>query len=45
MTFWLDAHLQPELAVWLGSRFKVFVKPLAEIGLRDADDDVLIVGT
>ena len=45
MTFWLDAHLQPELAVWLGSRFKVFVKHLAEIGLRDADDDVLIVGT
>ena len=42
MTFWLDAHLQPELAVWLGSRFKVLVRSLAEIGLRDADDDVLI---
>jgi hypothetical protein len=21
MTFWLDAHLDPALAAWLGSRF------------------------
>lgn len=38
MTFWLDAHLDPSLAAWLGSRFKVIAKPLREIGLRDATD-------
>jgi len=42
MTFWLDAHLDPELAAWLGSRFKIIVKPLKEVGLRDADDSVII---
>ena len=42
MTFWLDAHLDPKLASWLGSRFKIVVKPLREIGLRDAKDDVLV---
>ena len=42
MTFWLDAHLDPKLSPWLGSRFKIVAKPLREIGLRDADDDVLI---
>ena len=41
MTFWLDAHLDPDLAAWLGTRFGVIAKPLREIGLRDADDDVL----
>lgn len=41
-TFWLDAHLKPELAAWLGSRFKITVKPLREIGLREAHDDILI---
>jgi predicted nuclease of predicted toxin-antitoxin system len=38
MTIWLDAHLDPELAPWLGVRFDVTAKPLREIGLRDADD-------
>lgn len=42
MTFWLDAHLDPALAPWLGSRFGIIVKTLREIGLRDADDPVLI---
>ncbi|HEY7118978.1 MAG TPA: DUF5615 family PIN-like protein [Tepidisphaeraceae bacterium] len=41
MTFWLDAHLQPELASWLGARFKVVAKTLREIGLRDEDDVVV----
>lgn len=41
MTFWLDAHLDPQLAAWIGSRFKVIVKPLREIGLREADDVVV----
>jgi predicted nuclease of predicted toxin-antitoxin system len=41
MTFWLDAHLDPELASWLGATFGVNAKSLDEIGLRHADDDVL----
>ena len=41
MTFWLDAHLDPDLGPWLGSRYKVIVKTLPEIGLEGADDDVL----
>lgn len=41
MTFWLDAHLDPFLAAWLGSQCRVIVEPLREIGLRDAHDDVL----
>lgn len=41
MTFWLDAHLDPDLCSWLGSRFKIFVKGVREIGLRDVDDSVL----
>jgi len=40
-TFWLDAHLDPELAPWIGSRFRVIVKTLRELGLRDATDSVL----
>jgi hypothetical protein len=31
MTFWLDGHLNPDLAAWLGSRFKVIAKSLREI--------------
>src|SRR5712671_2008528 len=38
MTFWLDAHLDPELTLWLGSRFDIAAKALRDIGLRDADD-------
>jgi predicted nuclease of predicted toxin-antitoxin system len=44
MTIWLDAHLDPELAPWLGIRFDVTAKPLREIGLRDADDIELFEG-
>ena len=43
MTFWLDAQLDPTLCDWLGSRFKVIVKSLREIGLRDAKDEELFV--
>jgi predicted nuclease of predicted toxin-antitoxin system len=41
MTYWLDAHLQPELSAWLGSRFNITVKSLREVGLDEADDDVI----
>lgn len=38
MTFWLDAHLDPELAAWLGATFRVLAKSLDEIDLREAED-------
>ena len=38
MTFWLDAHLDPALASWLGSRFGVLAKHVKEIGLERATD-------
>jgi predicted nuclease of predicted toxin-antitoxin system len=41
MTFWLDAHLDPDLAAWLGATFGVIAKSLDELGLRDAEDDEL----
>lgn len=41
MTLWLDAQLDPELAAWLGSKFKIVVKSIREVGLREADDDIL----
>src|SRR4051812_23238607 len=41
MTFWLDVQLDPELAAWLGSRFKIIAKTTREIGLSDAEDEVV----
>ena len=41
MIFWLDGHISPDVAQWLGVRFKVVVKTLREIGLRDEDDAVV----
>jgi predicted nuclease of predicted toxin-antitoxin system len=41
VTFWLDAHLSDDLAAWLGSRYKIVVKPIRELGLRDAKDPAL----
>jgi predicted nuclease of predicted toxin-antitoxin system len=41
VTLWLDAHLDPTLAPWLGATFNVTAATLNEIGLRDAEDDEL----
>lgn len=38
MTLWLDAHLDPQLAAWIGVTFHVSAKHLSETGLLDADD-------
>ena len=38
MTIWVDAHLSPELAVWLTNTFGVVAFALRDIGLRDAED-------
>jgi predicted nuclease of predicted toxin-antitoxin system len=38
MTFWLDANLDPTLAAWLGSRYKVLAQHVREIGMERATD-------
>ena len=38
MTFWLDAHIDPQLALWLGVTFDVNAKHLKETGLFEEDD-------
>ena len=38
MTFWLDANLDPQLAAWLGARFKVIAKHVRELGLEKSTD-------
>ena len=38
MILWIDAQLSPYLAPWLASEFNVEVKPVRELGLRDAGD-------
>ena len=41
MTLWLDAQLSPRLARWLGEYLHVTALPVRDIGLRDADDEVI----
>ena len=41
MIFWLDAQLPPDLAVWLSRDFHVEARSLQELGLRDAEDQVV----
>jgi predicted nuclease of predicted toxin-antitoxin system len=41
VTIWIDGQLDPKLAIWLGTQFKVIAKPIREIGLRNAEDDEL----
>jgi predicted nuclease of predicted toxin-antitoxin system len=41
VTLWLDAHLDPKLAPWLGSTFNVTAVTLKDVGLRDAEDEQL----
>lgn len=38
MTFWIDAQLPPQLAVWLAQHFGVHAVAVRELGLRDAPD-------
>jgi len=37
-TIWIDAHLSPEIAMWITSSFGVSAIALRDIGLRDAED-------
>lgn len=38
MTFWIDAQLPPQIALWLTQRYGVTATALRELGLRDARD-------
>ncbi len=38
MTLWVDAHLSPEIAVWITNTFDMVAFALRDIGLRDAED-------
>jgi len=41
MTIWVDAQLSPRIARWIAANFPLTAKPLREICLRDAEDDVI----
>lgn len=37
-TIWLDAHLSPRLAQWLGATFDLQAMAVRDLGLRQAED-------
>jgi len=39
MKLWLDAHLSPQLALWISKQFKIEAVPVRDIGLLDASDE------
>jgi predicted nuclease of predicted toxin-antitoxin system len=39
MTVWLDAHLSPGIARWLGETFEVKALAVRDLDLRGAEDD------
>jgi predicted nuclease of predicted toxin-antitoxin system len=41
MRFWIDAQLPPQFAFWLQETFNVDAQSLKELGLRDAEDQVI----
>jgi predicted nuclease of predicted toxin-antitoxin system len=38
MKIWLDAHLSPQIAVWIKDKFQIETVPLRDIGLHKATD-------
>lgn len=41
MTIWVDAQLSPQLAAWITVHCGVAAFPLRELGLRDAEDELI----
>ena len=41
MTLWIDAQLSPDLARWFQQRFGVAAMAVRDLGLREADDEVI----
>ena len=42
MMVWVDAQLSPGIARWLADTFGIEAKPVREVGLRDAEDEVIL---
>jgi predicted nuclease of predicted toxin-antitoxin system len=40
-TIWVDAHLSPRIARWMTEQHSVSAFALRDLGLRDAEDDVI----
>ena len=38
MTLWIDAQLSPDLAIWIAEHVQLEVRPVRDLGLRDAKD-------
>jgi len=41
MIYWIDAQLPPQVADWLRWTFKVEAYSLRDLGLRDAEDELI----
>lgn len=41
MIIWIDAHLSPSIATWIATTLSVETITLRELGLRDAEDEVI----
>jgi len=41
VTLWLDAQVSPAMAVWLRMRFELDAYAVRDLGLRDAEDQVI----
>ncbi len=38
MRLWIDAQLPPQIATWIAQTFAIEARPMASIGMRDAED-------
>ena len=43
MKLWVDAHISPAIARWIKREFLVDAYPLRELGLREADDEIIFL--
>ncbi len=44
MKVWVDAQLSPALADWLTAQFDVEASAVRDLGLRDAEDELIFTG-
>ncbi len=43
MTIWVNAQLSPAIAVWIKSNFNVKAFALRDLGLRDAEEEEILL--
>ena len=41
MKIWIDAHISPAISKWIQERFSIEAYALRDLGLRDADDELI----